>query len=216
VPSSQQFAPAAGALGIGDGARVVVYDQHQGFWATRFWWHLRLEGFDDVAVLDGGLAAWKAAGEPVTDAASLVTPRTFTGVRRPDLLRSTQDVAATLDDPAIVLVNVLDPATYRGETATYARNGHIPGSVNLPVSDVLDPTTGAFRSTFQLRELFAEAGLLDDSRTVVTYCGGGIAATGLAHALARVGRDDVAVYDGSLTAWTSDPELPLVTGAEPR
>lgn len=213
MPSSHQFAAAAGALGIGDGARVVVYDQLQGFWATRFWWHLRLEGFDDVTVLDGGLAAWKAAGQPVTDTVESATPRIFKGVRRPELLRSTREVAAALDDPSTVLVNVLDPATYRGETSTYARNGHIPGSINLPVSDVLDPATGAFRTPVELRALFAEAGLLDEARTVVTYCGGGIAATGVAHALARAGRDDVAVYDGSLTAWAADPELPLVTGA---
>ncbi|MFE0750499.1 sulfurtransferase [Gordonia sp. NPDC058843] len=216
VPSSEQFASAASALGIGDGATVVVYDQLEGFWATRLWWHLRLEGFDAVTVLDGGLPAWKAAGAPVTDAESTVTPRAFSATRRPELLRSTVDVAAALDDPSTLLVNVLDEATYRGETTTYARQGHIPGSVNLPVFSIRDAETGDLRPIDELRREFEAAGLLAADAKVVTYCGGGIAATGIAHALALVGRDDVAVYDGSMTAWANDPSLPLVTGSEPR
>jgi len=216
APDHERFAAAAGALGIGDGATVVVYDQHDGYWATRFWWHLRYEGFDNVTVLDGGLRAWKAAGHEVTDAVSEPTPRTFTGTRRPELIRSTEEVAASLDDENTILINVLDEATYRGEVDTYARRGHIPGSINLPVYTLRDPETGTLRPVEELRREFEEAGLLDDDRTVVTYCGGGIAATGVAHALALAGRDDVAIYDGSMTAWAGNPDLPLVTGDSPR
>ncbi|GAA4260124.1 sulfurtransferase [Dietzia aurantiaca] len=216
APDHERFAAAAGALGIGDGATVVVYDQHDGFWATRFWWHLRYEGFDQVTVLDGGLPAWKAAGFEVTDVVPEPTPRTFTGTRRPGLIRSTDEVAANLDDEGTVLVNVLDEATYRGEVDTYARRGHIPGSINLPVFTLRDPATGALRPVEELRAEFENAGLLDTDKRVVTYCGGGIAATGVAHALALAGRDDVAIYDGSMTAWAGNPELPLVTGESPR
>src|SRR5690625_1676967 len=216
APDHERFAAAAGALGIGAGATVLVYDQHDGYWATRFWWHLRYEGFDNVTVLDGGLRAWKAAGHEVTDAVSEPTPRTFTGTRRPELIRSTEEVAASLDDENTILINVLDEATYRGEVDTYARRGHIPGSINLPVYTLRDPETGTLRPVEELRREFEEAGLLDDDRTVVTYCGGGIAATGVAHALALAGRDDVAVYDGSRTAWAGNPDLPLVTGDSPR
>ena len=216
APDHERFAAAAGALGIGDGATVVVYDQHDGFWATRFWWHLRYEGFDQVTVLDGGLPAWKAAGFEVTDVVPEPTPRTFTGTRRPGLIRSTDEVAANLDDEGTVLVNVLDEATYRGEVDTYARRGHIPGSINLPVFTLRDPASGALRPVEELRAEFESAGLLDTDMRVVTYCGGGIAATGVAHALALAGRDDVAIYDGSMTAWAGNPELPLVTGESPR
>ncbi|MFC8526065.1 sulfurtransferase [Nocardia sp. NPDC057227] len=215
VPTSARFAAAAGALGIGDGTRVVVYDQHDGYWATRFWWQLRLEGFDAVAVLDGGLPAWRAAGNPVTDEPAVAAPATFTAHRRPELLRSTREVLAAVDDEKTVIVNVLDPETYRGERSSYARNGHIPGSVNVPVALIRD-ASGELKPVAELRALFAEAGLLDPAITPVTYCGGGIAATGVAHALALAGRDDVAVYDGSLTAWTADESLPLVTGPNPR
>ena len=216
APDSERFAAAAGALGIGDGAKVVVYDQHEGFWATRLWWHLRYEGFDNVTVLDGSLPAWKAAGYDVTDAVSEATPRTFTGTRRPELIRSTEEIAASLDDESIILVNVLDEPTYRGEVDTYARRGHIPGSINLPVYTLRDPESGVLRPIEELREEFEEAGLLDEGKRVVTYCGGGIAATGVAHALALAGRDDVAIYDGSMTAWAANPDLPLVTGDSPR
>ena len=216
APDHERFAAAASGLGIGDGATVVVYDQHEGFWATRFWWHLRFEGFDDVAVLDGGLPAWKAAGYEVTDEIAVPTPRTFTGVRRPELIRSTEDVTAALDDENTILVNVLDEATYRGAVASYGRPGHIPGSINLPVARLRDPETATLRPLEELRAEFEAAGLLDEDRTVVTYCGGGIAATGVAHALALAGREDVAVYDGSMTAWAGDPGLPLVTGDSPR
>lgn len=216
APDHERFAAAAGALGIGDGATVVVYDQHDGFWATRFWWHLRYEGFDRVTVLDGGLPAWKAAGYEVTDVVPEPTPRTFTGTRRPGLIRSTDEIAANLDDAGTILINVLDEATYRGEVDTYARRGHIPGSINLPVFTLKDPETGRLRPVDELRAEFSEAGLLDEDKRVVTYCGGGIAATGVAHALALAGRDDVAIYDGSMTAWAADPDLPLVTGDSPR
>lgn len=216
APDHERFAAAAGALGIGDGATVVVYDQHEGFWATRLWWHLRFEGFDDVTVLDGGLPAWKAAGYEVTDEIAVPTPRTFSGVRRPEMIRSTEDVAATLDDENTILVNVLDEATYRGDVDSYGRPGHIPGSINLPVTSLRDPESGALRPIGELRAEFEAAGLLDEDRKVVTYCGGGIAATGVAHALALAGREDVAVYDGSMTAWAGDSGLPLVTGDSPR
>ncbi|MFF0815266.1 sulfurtransferase [Rhodococcus sp. NPDC003318] len=216
APESERFAAAAGALGIGDGVHVVVYDQHDGYWATRFWWHLRLEGFDDVAVLDGGLPAWQASGAPVTDAPTSPTPATFAARRRDDLIRSTQQILDAIDDEKTVIVNVLDPATYRGDASAYARPGHIPGSINLPVAQIRDPQEGTLRPTAELRALFEDAGLLDPGITLVTYCGGGIAATGVAHALALVGRDDVAVYDGSLTAWTADDSLPLTVGPDPR
>ncbi|MFD6452246.1 sulfurtransferase [Nocardia sp. NPDC060220] len=215
APESERFAAAAGAIGIGDGVRVVVYDQHDGIWATRFWWQLRLEGFDDVAVLDGGLPAWRAAGAEVSDSPVTPTPATFTARRRPGLIRSTDEVEAATADDKFLLVGVLDAATYRGETDVFARPGHIPGSINLPIDQIRDPGTGALRPLEELRALFAAAGLLDPAITPVTYCGGGVAATGVAHALALVGRDDVAVYDGSLTAWTADPALPLVVGEQP-
>lgn len=214
--SSERFATAAGAVGIGEGRRVVLYDQKNGIWAARLWWQLRLEGFDDAAVLDGGLPAWKAAGYPVSDEQVVPHGATFTSQHRPELVRSTEEIAASLDDPNTLIINALDPATYRGESPSYPRRGHIPGSINIPFGDLVDPSTGRLKPAAELREILDKAGALNPDVKPVTYCGGGIAASGLAHALAAAGRSDVAVYDGSLNAWTADESLPLVEGPDPR
>lgn len=215
IPTSERFAHAAGALGIGAGVQVVVYDRYEGIWATRFWWHLRFEGFTNVSVLDGGFQAWTAADLPVATGATTPTARRFAPNRRPELMRSTAEVFATLDDESTVLVNVLDEGTYRGESTTYARQGHIPGSINVPVAHLRSPETGKLRPLDDLRRELAAAGLLDSSQKVVAYCGGGIAATGIAHALALLGRNDVAIYAGSMRAWSANPAMPLVKGELP-
>ncbi len=131
-------------------------------------------------------------------------------------MRSTEEIAASLDDPNTLIINALDPATYRGESPSYPRRGHIPGSINIPFGDLVDPSTGRLKPAAELREIFDRAGALNPDVKPVTYCGGGIAASGLAHALAAAGRSDVAVYDGSLNAWTADESLPLVEGPNPR
>jgi thiosulfate/3-mercaptopyruvate sulfurtransferase len=215
VPSSPRFAEAMGALGVGEGTYVVVYDQfdaargpeHYQFWAPRLWWHLRLEGFDEVAVLDGGLGAWKAEGRPVTDAPSPAHPRaTFTAARRPELLASTDAVQAAVDDADAVLINALSPEAFAA--------GRIPASHNVPFATLVDPQTGRFRDPQATRAAFEDLGALDPDRRPVTYCGGGIAATVAALALARLGREDVAVYDGSMSAWMADPSRPVATGQD--
>jgi thiosulfate/3-mercaptopyruvate sulfurtransferase len=213
VPGSQRFAAAMGALGVADGTYVVVYDQfdagrgpeHYQFWAPRLWWHLRLEGFDAVAVLDGALGAWKDEGRPVTGAPSPgYPPADFTAARRPELLASTEAVQATIGDPDTVLINALSPEAFAA--------ARIPSSHNVFFGTLVDPATGRFRDPEATRAAFAQLGALDPDRRPVTYCGGGIAASVAALALARLGREDVAVYDGSMTAWTADPERPVEAG----
>ena len=146
VPDSARFAAAMGALGVGEGTYVVVYDQFDPdlgpdryqFWAPRLWWHLRLEGFADVAVLDGGLGAWKAEGRPVTDAPSPGhPPADFAAARRPELLVSTEEVEAAVGDAETVLINALPPQAFAA--------GRIPASHNVPFSAIVDPQTGRFR-----------------------------------------------------------------------
>jgi thiosulfate/3-mercaptopyruvate sulfurtransferase len=121
---------------------------------------------------------------------------------------SKQDVLAAMDDGATCIVNALSAAQHRGEVSTYARRGHIPGALNVPAAELVDADTGRYLPLDELRERFAD--VLRRPR-VVTYCGGGIAATSDAFALTLLGHEDVAVYDGSLTEWAADPALPLVT-----
>ncbi|WP_338857486.1 sulfurtransferase [Gordonia hongkongensis] len=197
---SARFADAVGRLGIGDDSTVVVYDTANGIWATRLWWQFGLEGFDDVLVLDGGYGAWTAAGLPVETGEVTTTPASFTPRRRPQRIVSTDEVAAATGESSVLLVNALDRESFAG--------GHIPGSVNVPFAELVDDA-GRLRPLEELRELFADVGALDPSVRPVTYCGGGIAATAAAFALHSLGRDDVAVYDGSMNAWTADPARPL-------
>ena len=198
--SSEKFAATIGEAGIGDDSTVVVYDTVNGIWATRLWWQFGLEGFDDVVVLDGGYDAWVKAGLPTETGESTHPAATFTAHRRPGRIASTDEVVAATADSSVLLINALDRESFSG--------GHIPSSVNVPFGELVDES-GALKSLDELRGLFSAVGALDPDVRPVTYCGGGIAATAAAFALRALGRDDVAVYDGSMNAWTADPARPL-------
>jgi thiosulfate/3-mercaptopyruvate sulfurtransferase len=204
IPSPERFAAGIGALGVEDGTRVVVYDASNTAWATRLWWLLRYFGFDDVRVLDGGLPAWKAAGgELSTEPAPHPPAASFTARARPELLASTDDVLEATQDGATCVVNALDEAFYR--------DGRIPGTSHLAASGLLDPETGRVRPVAELRRTIA-AVVPEDGPPPIAYCGGGIAATLDVFALALAGRDDVRLYDDSMTGWTADPARPVETG----
>jgi thiosulfate/3-mercaptopyruvate sulfurtransferase len=210
LPSAELFARGVGALGVGDDTRVVVYAQETPMWATRLWWLFRYFGFEDVRVLDGGLVAWIEAGLPVTTELSSVTPRVFLAVAHPELLASKDDVVRVVGGEPACLVNALPPKAFRGEgPGSYSRPGRIPGSVSQPSAELLDATTGRFLESDELRERL-EGPLSIHDRPVIAYCGGGISATVDIFALSLLGRDDVKLYDGSLTEWSADPTLPLV------
>ncbi len=213
LPTPERFAREAGALGIGDGTHVVAYAQESPMWATRLWWLLRYFGFDAVSVLDGGLGAWRAAGLPLSSEAVAHPPATFVARERPELLATRRDVEAIVGGEASAcLVNALPAPVFRGEgPSSYSRPGRIPGSLSVPYGTLLDPETGRFRAPELLRAALSHGGETD-AEPVVAYCGGGISATIDVFAFALGGRDDVRLYDGSLTEWSADPALPLEVG----
>ena len=211
LPSAEDFSAAAGALGIGDGTTVVLYDQAQAAWASRLWWQLRANGFA-ARVLDGGFSKWQAEGRPVTTAAAAFPAAKLTPRPRPELVARREDVVSATAGAGARLVNTLAPESYRGVAPLHAgRPGHIPTSVNVPYATVLDPATNAYLPPAALRELFErELGSAVGAAPIITYCNAGVAATSAALALALAGVEDVAVYDGSLREWAADPALPLV------
>ena len=212
LPAAEHFAAAIGRLGIGDGTHVVAYAQDAPMWATRLWWLLRYFGHDEVSVLDGGLAAWTAAGGPVEPGESTYPPRSFTARPRPVLLASLADVREITENGSACLVNSLSPEAFHGEgPGAYSRPGRIPGSVNVPWNGLVDAATNRFRPPAELAAALGGGGIRAD-QPVIAYCGGGISATVDLFALWLTGREDARLYDGSLTEWSANPDLPLVTG----
>ena len=213
LPSDERAAAAFGALGIGPGTHVVAYAQDNPMWATRLWWLLRYFGFDECSVLDGGLPAWRAAGLPISDERASYPRATFGAHRRPELLATRADIEAIVAaDAPTCLINALPPHTFRGEGRTsYSRPGRIPRSVSAPAVELFDPETFRLRPLALLAEHVDAVGARGDD-PVVVYCGGGISATIDIFALSLLGRDDVRLYDGSLTEWTADPALPVEVG----
>jgi len=208
VPTPEQFCSVMGELGVGDDSHVVLYDTNYTAWAARVWWMLRWVGFDQAAILDGGLGAWAAEGlplslEPVTRPAKQLTP-----APRPELIADHNEVLASIGDDAVTLIDTLPDVFYSGEMSIYARPGHIPGALNIDALKLLDKT-GRFRSH---DELVAMHNLDHDTR-IITYCGGGIAASSNAFIMTRVGFTNVAVYTDSLQVWAADPANPMVVGA---
>jgi len=211
LPSPRRFADAMERLGVGDGSRVVLYDANRSMWSARVWWMLRWIGFDNAALLDGGLKAWKAEGRPLGTGAGTGAPAesgSLTVNERPRVIADKAAVLAAIDDGATCLLDALPAASYSGETDIYGRPGHIPGAINASAADLVDPESGRFLALEDLRSRFPD----DTSQRVVNYCGGGIAASATAFVQTLLGFDDVAVYTASLQEWAADPDAPLTTG----
>ena len=211
MPSAKQFAEAMSRHGVSDETHVVLYTTAHPMWATRVWWLLRAFGFDNAAVMDGGFPRWVAEGREVSTAPSRYGPAQFVSRPRPALMADKAEVRAALGDPRIRLVNALSRKQHSGEGVHYGRPGRVPGSACVPAGSLVERGTSTFLAREALRAAFDGAQIESDQR-VIAYCGGGIAATCDAFALRLLGYDDVAVYDGSLTEWSSDPSLPMETG----
>jgi thiosulfate/3-mercaptopyruvate sulfurtransferase len=217
VATAGAFAATMGALGIGDDTLVVAYDDYDHIFAGRLAWALRYYGHDAVRVLDGGWSRWVAEGRPTTREVPGPVVRHFTAKPRPALRRTAAEVARALGDPSVLLIDARPPDQYEGTSSAAARAGHIPGALNVPYARLVDAKTGRFLPREELARALAEAGVDVKAlpREVVVYCNGGVSCTVPENALRLLGRDDVAVYDGSWNEWGNDASLPLRSGSEP-
>jgi thiosulfate/3-mercaptopyruvate sulfurtransferase len=172
---------------------------------------LRAFGFDDAAVLNGGWKKWTLEGRPVATDDGARPPQRFVARPRPELIADKAGVLAALGEGRACVLNALSAERHRGGGAPYGRPGRIAGSANVPAQDLVDPDTHAYLPADVLGQKFAASGALE-ARRVITYCGAGIAASSDAFVLTLLGRDDVAVYDASLSEWAVDPSLPMETG----
>jgi thiosulfate/3-mercaptopyruvate sulfurtransferase len=210
LPSPVKFSSRMRKLGLGDGTRIVVYDNNRYSASARAWWMLRLFGHPDVAVLDGGLAKWRAEGRPVDDHPVVPREAHFTARQNNLMVRELEQIRSNLVGRREQVIDARPAGRFAGtepEPRPGLRGGHIPQSLNLPHLDLI-AADGTLLPAAELSRRFAVLGI-DQRRPIVTTCGSGVTACTVALALHQLGAPDVAVYDGSWSEWGGRGDTPV-------
>jgi thiosulfate/3-mercaptopyruvate sulfurtransferase len=212
LPSPEKFASRCQSLGIGDGNRIVIYDNSPYRSAARAWWMFDYFGAHSVAILDGGLGKWQAEGRAIEGGTQNVRHRHFTV--QPDVLlvRSFEQMKTNLATKAEQVLDARSTARFKGleaEARPGVRSGAMPGALNLPYGSIFNED-GTYKKGDALQAIFEASGI-DLAKPVVTTCGSGITASTLAFGLHLLGKKNVAVYDGSWAEWGSKSDAPVVT-----
>lgn len=213
MPPAEKFASRMQSLGLGDGSRIVLYDNSPYKTAARAWFMLKTFGAHDVAILDGGLAKWQSEGRETTGGKESLRHRHFTVWEDRKDIRSIDQMKANVESGAEQVVDARSEARFTGEEpdprpSTHA--GHIPGSRNLPIARLFGED-GTYKDKDAIRAEFEKAGI-DTDKPVVTTCGSGVTASVLAFALHLIG-NKAALYDGSWSEWGADRSTPKAMGA---
>ncbi|MEI2416397.1 sulfurtransferase [Orrella sp. JC864] len=218
LPDRAGFASRMAGLGARPDTQVVAYDNAGGMYAARLWWLMRWLGHGAVAVLDGGLAAWRAAGLPVTaEPAPVPLPEPEECLLRESLVRTVQydTVRANLQTGRLLLIDARAPDRFRGENETLDPvGGHIPGARNRLFRDNLD-SAGRFKTPAELRQAFEALADGHAPTELVSQCGSGVTACHNLLALEIAGLSGAALYPGSWSEWCRQPGAPIATGPNP-
>jgi thiosulfate/3-mercaptopyruvate sulfurtransferase len=213
-PSAEQFGRDVGALGVGNGDTVVIYDSGGWVAAPRAWWMFLSFGYADVYVLDGGLKKWRAEGRPVESGAVTPKPATFTAAFDAARVRTMQQMVANVASGTEQVIDARAADRFEGRVAEPRpglRSGHIPGSRNLPYGNLI-AADGTMKPLSELRAAFGSIGV-DLAKPVTTSCGSGVSAAVLTLALYRLGIDNPALYDGSWSEWGVQGGPEIATGS---
>lgn len=213
LPNAEQLAQRLASLGVRAGDRVVVYDDSAVKTSARAWFTLVAHGIAEAAILDGGLAKWRAEGRALESGAAEIAPAAPLTLPAASRVRTKADMLANLDSGAEQVLDARGADRVFGtgiDPVHGGQNGRIPGALNLPFGEVFNPD-GTFKSPPELRAAFEGAGV-DLSRPLVTSCGSGVTASVLLFAAHLAGKDDVALYDGSWQEWEADPATPKAQG----
>jgi thiosulfate/3-mercaptopyruvate sulfurtransferase len=213
VPTAGRFEKLMAAMGVSNASRIVFYDQKGLASAARGWWLMGLFGHDQAAVLDGGLPKWLRDGRPAESGEpAAAAPGKFLAEFRATRLRGVGDVMRNVSGGSELVLDARAAGRFTGavpEPRPGMRSGHIPGSANLPYTDLLN-ADGTFRPLTEVTARFGKAGV-DGSRPVVTSCGSGVTACILTLGLRLAGLPEGAVYDGSWTEWGGRSDTPVET-----
>jgi thiosulfate/3-mercaptopyruvate sulfurtransferase len=210
IAPASQFAEVMEHLGIGDQHLVVAYDAHPASqFATRLWWALTYYGHRQVVVLNGGLPKWQREQRPLESTIPTYPPAKFTAVVQPELRATAEDVLGLLGHDGVKIIDARDAGQYTGKIARgEGRRGRIPGALNLPREELIDPETGTFRPNEKLQRSFAAINVVPDQH-IIAYCNGGVAATTVLFSLAMLGYPQLTNYDGSWNEWGERRDLPV-------
>ena len=209
MPSVDDFSNFMSSKGVGPGIHVILYSRGNIQWATRLWWMLKSVNFLNVSILNGGFEKWKLENKLVTSEIVTYVKNTFKGHFQQGFFCDKDEVLSSIDNKEILLINALRHTLHIGsENINYGRPGHIKNSINIPSTDMTNENSQIYKSIKELKKVFNAYDIFKKEK-IITYCGGGIAATNIAFAINMLGYKKVTVYDASLNEWSQDKALPL-------